>query len=131
MSDQLTTLTVPLPWTKPPLGANDRNDRRTGGYRKIAAAKEQAGWAIKAAHIHPIVGANIVLHWLIPNRGRRDPDNLAPTMKVCLDALVAQGILPDDSWVHVPAATCRIHPPDGLPAAMWLTLDVLTEYEAT
>jgi hypothetical protein len=30
--------------------------------------------------------------------------------------------LPDDSWVHVPAATCRIHPPNGEPAAMWLEL---------
>ena len=37
------------------------------------------------------------------------------------------------SWRHVtdsiPAATCRIHPPNGEPAAMWLSLDSVTEFE--
>lgn len=119
---------VALPWLKPPLTQNDRNDRRTGGARKIAEAKAQAQWATKAARLEPIVGANVTLHWRIPNRGRRDSDNLGSTLKVCLDALVAEGVLPDDSWVHVPRTSCEIHPPTHEPAAMWLELDVITTY---
>lgn len=128
MSDPIV---ISLPWTRPPLSQNDRNDRRTGGARKIAKANEEAWAAIVSEGVRPIVGANITLHWRIPTKGRRDADNLAPTLKVCQDALVAAGVLPDDSWVCVPSATCRIHPPDGEPAAMWLSLDVLTEYEGT
>lgn len=67
---------------------------------------------------------------MMPNtRHRRDADGLFPTLKVCQDALVTEGILPDDSWVHVPAATCRIHEPEGGEARMVLELNVLTEYE--
>lgn len=123
----MSAVEIPLPWVKPPLSQNDRNDRRTGGARKIAEAKAQAQWAIKAARVTPITGAVVVLHWLIPNKIRRDCDNLGPTLKVCQDALVAEGVLPDDSWQHVPRSGHEIHPPTGEPARMWLELDVATE----
>jgi hypothetical protein len=45
-----------------------------------------------------------------------------PTLKVVQDALVLCAVIPDDSWVSVPSATCRIHEPNGEPAAMWLEL---------
>jgi hypothetical protein len=45
-----------------------------------------------------------------------------PTLKVVEDALVLEGVLPDDSWVCVPSATCRIHEPDGIGPAMWVEL---------
>lgn len=128
MSDD--AIVIPLPWAKPPLTQNDRNDRRSGGARKIAAAKEQAQWAIKAARVRPIVGADITIHWQITTRHRRDADNLAPTLKVCQDALVIEGVLPDDSWVCVPRSGHEIHPPTpGEPASMWLELAVLTEWD--
>jgi hypothetical protein len=111
------------------LSLNDRVDRRKGGSWKIGGAKSEAIAAIRVADPEPVIGANITLHWRIPNKGRRDADNMAATLKVCQDALVACEILPDDSWVCVPQASCRIHPPDG-PAAMWLELDVLTERPA-
>lgn len=124
----MTVLTIPLPWPKPPLSQNDRNDRRTGGARKIAEAKRQAAAAIAAASPRPVAGANVDIHWAIPTRHRRDGDNLGPTLKVCLDALVAEGVLPDDSWAHVPRSGHVIHPPQpDQPAAMWLELLVLTE----
>lgn len=125
----MSTIIVPLPWPKPPLSQNDRDERNRGGARKIKAAKEQARWAIRAAKVRPIVGCEITLHYRMPDRRRRDADNLAVLLKVCQDALVDEGVLPDDSWVCVPAATCRIHPPNGEPAEMWLELAVLTEYE--
>lgn len=116
------TVTIPLPWPKPPLSQNDRDERKRGGARKIAAAKTEARWAVRAARVPPLTRAEVTLHYRVPDRRRRDADNLAVVLKVCQDALVAEGILADDSWTHVPAATCRIHPPDG-PPALWLTLE--------
>ena len=84
--------------------------------------KGEALAAIRAARVEPVERAEITLHWLIPDRRVRDADNLFPTLKACQDALVTAGILHRDHWQHVPAATCRIHPPDGAPARMWLTL---------
>lgn len=120
---------IPLPWTSPPITQNDRNDRRTGGARKIAAALDEACWAVRAANVAPLAGAVVTLHWRIPDRRRRDADNLAPTLKVCQDALVKESALPDDSWVSVPRSGCVIHPPTGEPAAMWLELTDTTPME--
>lgn len=125
----MSDIAIPLPWTRPPLNANDRNDRRTGGFRKVADALTEARLAIRAAGIRPIVGAEVTLHYRVPDKRRRDADNLAATLKVCQDALVKEGVLPDDSWVCVPSATCRIHAPAEQPA-MWLALTDVTEYEA-
>lgn len=38
--------------------------------------------------------------WVEPDR-RRDIDNISAGKKYILDALVALGVLPDDSWKHV------------------------------
>lgn len=112
--------TIPLPWQRPPLTGNDRGHTRYSPFTRI---KGEAQVAIRAAKPRPVVGANVTLHWLIPNRGRRDSDNLGATLKAVLDALVAEKVLPDDSWVHVPRSGCEIHPPTGEPAAMWVELE--------
>jgi hypothetical protein len=117
---------IPLPWPKPPLTGNRVRGNPYARAKEVATAKEDARWAIRSAMLHglcPMAGAEVTLHLRQKDRRRRDADGLAPTLKVCLDALVLEGVLPDDSWVHVPAATCRIHPPDGTPAAMWMTLE--------
>lgn len=120
---------VDLPWLKPPLTGNRTRGNPYARAAEVKQAKVEAGWAIRAAGVRPIVGAEVTLHYRPATRQRRDADGLFPTLKACQDALVEQGVLPDDSWVCVPAATCRIHPPTGEPAAMWLVLDVLTEWE--
>jgi len=119
-------ITVPLLWTRPPLGGNDRGHTR---YRAphIVAAHDSAAASIRKAKLPHLAGAEVTLHYRVPDKRRRDADNLAPTLKVVLDALVRADVLPDDSWVHVPAATCRIHPPDARGAAMWLTINPLGE----
>jgi crossover junction endodeoxyribonuclease RusA len=123
------TVTIRLPWSRPPLSQNDRDERKRGGARKIAAVKEEARLAIRAAKVTPVVGAVVTLHWLIPTRHRRDSDNLGPTLKVCQDALVLEGILPDDSWVHVPRSACEIHPPNGETSTIWLELTNIHPYD--
>lgn len=122
-------LTVDLPWTTPPLTGNRVRGNVHARNREVQDAKDVARWHIRKARLTPIVGAEVTLHMRPATRHRRDADGLAPTLKVCLDALVAERILPDDSWVCVPAATCRIHPPDGGPAAMWLELTDIHPYD--
>lgn len=128
----MTTLTIPLPWQTPPADAN-RALRSTHPGARAAAVRQmktEAAWAIRAANPRPVVGANVSLHYRPKDRRRRDADGLFPVLKAVTDALVECGVLPEDSWVTVPAATCRIWPPEpGAPAAMWLVLEVLTEYD--
>lgn len=115
------TITIPLPWSKPPLSGNDRGHTR---YSPFARVKAEAVVAIRAAKVPPMVGAIVTTHYRAPDLRRRDSDNLAATHKACQDALVAAGVLVEDSWITVPEARQRIHPPvKGQPGALWLTLD--------
>ena len=120
--------TIPLPWLKPPLSQNDRKERNRGGSQRIKVALKQARLAVREAKVEPIVGAVVTLHYRVPDRRRRDADNLAPTLKVCQDALVAEGVIPRDDWVCVPASGQQIHPPTDEPAAMWLELSDITTF---
>lgn len=122
-------IAIQLPWNRPPLSLNDRG---VNPHVKAAAIKQaltEARWAIRAAKVTPIVGANVTLHYRVPDHRRRDADNLAGVLKVVQDALVAEGVLPRDDWVCVPHSGQTIHPPTGEGAAMWVELDVLTEYD--
>lgn len=121
------TITIPLPWTAPPVSQNDRQHHHVKA-KAVARALAEARLAIRAAGIEPIVGAVITLHYRVPDLRRRDADNLAVVLKVCQDALVAEGVIPRDDWVHVPSSGCAIHPPDG-PAEMWLELTDVHEYD--
>jgi hypothetical protein len=117
----MSTIIIPLNWTSPPLRQNDRQHHMVKA-KAFAAALDEARWAIRAANVTPLIGADVTLHYRVPDRRIRDADGLAPTLKAALDALVAEKVLPRDDWVYVPSATCRIHPPNGEGAAMWVTL---------
>lgn len=119
------TVLIPLPWIKPPLTLNT-SLRSTAAYTKardVRWAKLEAVAAIQKEHLPLIPGINLTLHYRVPDRRRRDADNLAATLKVCQDALVEAGVLVEDSWVTVPSATCRIHPPSAEGPALWLELE--------
>lgn len=120
-------IVIQLPWQKPPLAQNDRQHHMVKA-KAFAAAKDDARWAIRAARVAPIVGAVVTLHYRVPDKRRRDADGPAPTLKAVLDALVAEGVLPDDSWVCVPSCAVVIHPPQG-PPAMWLALTDITHFD--
>jgi Holliday junction resolvase RusA-like endonuclease len=118
----MTAYLVPLPWTNPPLSGNRTRGNPHARANEVKHAKEQAQWAIRAARLPRLAGAELTLCFRVATKHRRDADNLAPTLKVVQDALVAEGVLHDDSWVCVPSATCRILPPNGDGAAMWLEI---------
>ena len=118
---------VALPWPRPLVTPNDR----LHFHRKaalMAQMKTDARWAIRAAKVEPRVAAEVGIHWRVPDRRRRDSDSLQLALKACLDALVAEGVLPDDSWVEVPRAHMTIHPPlKGIPGGMWIELKPVQE----
>jgi Holliday junction resolvase RusA-like endonuclease len=121
----VTTYLVPLPWTNPPLSGNRTRGNPHARAKEVEQAKGQARWAVRAARLPKLAGAEITLAFRVADKRRRDADNLAPTLKVCQDALVLEEVIPDDSWVHIPSATCRIHPPSAEGPAMWLAIDSL------
>jgi crossover junction endodeoxyribonuclease RusA len=114
--------TIRLPWPKPPLTGNRTRGNPYARAVEVKATVEGAQYAIRAAKPKPMVGANVTLHFRPKDRRRRDADGMYPTLKAIQDALVLEGVLPDDSWVCVPSATCRIHEPNGEGPAMWVEL---------
>lgn len=116
----MTTHHIPLRWLKPPLTGNWRGTTRVNGH-VVAKVLAEARWAIRAARLPAMVGANVTLVWQVTDKRRRDADNIAATLKPVLDALVQEGVLPDDSWVHVPETRQRIVAGDTF--AMWLEVE--------
>ena len=114
--------TIPLPWTKPPLTGNRTRGNPYARANEVKQALSDARTAIRIAHVRPRAGSNVTLHFRPKDKRRRDADGMFPTLKVVQDALVLEGVLPEDSWATIPQAACRIHPPDGEPAAVWVEL---------
>lgn len=119
---------IDLPWRTPPVSQNDRQHHHVKA-KAVAQALVEARLAIRAADIAPIVGAVITLHYRVPDRRRRDADNLAVTLKVVQDALVVEQIIPRDDWVCVPASGQQIHPPTDEGPAMWVELSQVVFYQ--
>jgi hypothetical protein len=119
----MRTVTVDLPWDKPPLTGNRTRGNPYAQAAKVKNAMTEARVAIRAAAPALLPGVEITLHFRPATKLRRDADGLFPTLKVVQDALVLEGVIYEDSWVTVPSATCRIHPPNGEPAAMWVVLE--------
>lgn len=119
---------IPLPFGKPPLTKNDT--RRQGNHhamrRKWSQALFEARCAIRAVNPEPIERAAVVLMWQQPDRRRRDGDGASLTLSACLDALVLEGVIPDDSWKHVvhSGVTC-LPPQKGVPGSMWLSVEAV------
>ena len=74
---------------------------RYGGAEMKRANQEIVQAAIKAARLEPVAGkVDIHTTWIEPNM-RRDKDNIRFALKFILDALVAEGILPNDGWKNI------------------------------
>lgn len=118
--------TIRLTWSAPPITKNDT--RRHGNHHamrhKWANALGEARWAIRAAKPQPVDTAVVVLHWRQPDNRRRDGDGAMPTLSACLDALVLEEVIPDDSHQHVIHSGVTCHAPiKGQPGSLWLTIN--------
>ncbi len=91
---------IRLPWASLPLSANGRE-----GWRKKAAItaeiRDTMRWLLKAAKIPPLVKISVQLIWVASTVRRRDTDNTVATMKPVVDAIVDEGIVPDDTTEFV------------------------------
>ena len=123
---------IDLPFDAPPITKNKVRRMHYQAEAKLRAdVIAQVRWSIKAARITPIVGANVVLHWRVKNKRRQDGDGADPFKAACIDALVLEGVLPDDTWVCVPFSGVQVHPPSDEGPATWLELTDITHYEET
>lgn len=123
----MTTHRIDLPWTRVPITQNQARRMHHMVEAKVkreAAAMARA--AIRSANLPRLAGAEVWLHLRPGTRRRMDGDGICPALKVVLDALVAEDVLTDDSWVEVPRSGHEVHPPEpGEPAAMWVTVTEL------
>lgn len=103
----------------PPLTANQRmhwaeKARITKQLRTIAKAK--------TVGMPPVEGrVAVTLVWQVTDRRRRDPDNIAPTLKPLIDGLRDAGVLPEDHAGIVAETGQRIQFGDG--RALWLEVE--------
>lgn len=89
--------TVPLPYKRPPLNANQRLHWAARA-RTVKEIRQAAALALKAAGVPPCARVKVRLVWAVsdPNR-RRDPSNVMPTQKAVVDGMVDAGVVPDDT----------------------------------
>lgn len=123
---------VDLPFETPPLVKNQVRKMHHHKEAKIRRESiEATRWAIRQANVQPLEQAIVVLHWRVPTRHRRDGDGAAPSLSLFIDALVLEGVLPDDSWSFVVHSGVTCHPPiTGKPGALWLVVTDPTEENA-
>lgn len=112
---------VRLPYTSPPLSANQRLHPMA---RHRLVHDVRADVATLCRVLPKLERVAVELHYVPRDRRRRDEENLAPLLKACIDALTPSrrtrkgvapgaGVIPDDTPAHVVSATCHLGEPDG------------------
>jgi crossover junction endodeoxyribonuclease RusA len=102
---------VPLPWQRPPLTLNDRASRAEE-WRLGNAIKDGTAYVLKGKIPRDAYPVTVELVWYPGNNKVADSDNIASTLKHCIDALVRTGVLPDDSPRYVVRTSQRVIPRD-------------------
>ena len=105
-------ITITLPYLPPPeFSRNSRefwatlNRVRDRTSDDVKALLLEAGWQPS----QPMSRAQIMVEFVLPNRKRRDHDNLITAMKPCWDALVQHQVIKDDclSCIGIPTYRYR------------------------
>jgi crossover junction endodeoxyribonuclease RusA len=109
----------PLHFRTPPLSMNDRPGNRQQEARQQAEVLAALRWVIRAETIPALPRIRIELHYFPARAGRRDPINLCATLKPLQDAVVAEGIVPDDIPQYVEHVMPVIHRPVRVGAGLW------------
>ncbi len=120
---------MPLHWSRPPLSMN-RERHWADHRRKVAAIRDEVLIRARIVALPKIGGpVTVTLHWVPAVNRRRDLDNVFPSLKPCIDALVEYGLVPDDTHDYV-TPQVRIHGASKtIPRTSRVWLEV--EYETT
>ena len=119
---------VTLPWRRPPLMANDTG-RLAASMADRARTRDDVCLLARSLRLQPItVPVVAILTWYTNTRQVTDSDNIAPTLKRCLDGLRLARVLADDTARHVVFTGQRVYLRDrhpygvGSPARVILSL---------
>ena len=122
----MSSHTIVLPWTNPPLNLNDSGATKGAKMAradKIKDVRRTAHVLAQAAELPKDVGhAAVQLHLRPARAGRRDTDNLIATAKPIYDGLVDYGLVPDDIPQHMAKLEPVIHRHKASHPAMWLVI---------
>lgn len=94
------------------INANDR-DHWAAKARKVKALRHAAHIMARAEKIPALTHATVALTYIPPRAGRRDVDNLVPSLKALCDGLVDAGIVPDDTPDYMTKHMPTIGTPDA------------------
>ena len=75
-----------------------------------ASLRNAAGWLARAQKIPRLDHAHVLAVYEPPDRRRRDPANLYPSVKACVDGLTDAGAWADDDAAHVSGPDMRLGP---------------------
>lgn len=116
---------IPLPYETPPLSANQRlHWRRRADI--TAQVRSDAHTLVRVAGApRNCVHVAVSLHYAPARNGRRDADNLVPTLKALCDGLVDYGLVPDDTPQWMTKVMPVIEPKSTTGRGrMWLELTI-------
>lgn len=100
---------MPLPWQRPPLTMNSRLSK-IEEWRLANVIKSGTALVAKGKVPRDIYPITVELIWYKGDNRVADSDNIATTLKHCIDALVRTGVLPNDSPEYVVRTSQRVIP---------------------
>ena len=80
--------------------------------RRTRALRWRATLAYRQAGKPRMEVAHCVARLTYRDQRRRDDHNIMPTLKACVDGVVAAGLLPDDNHKHLVGPDIRVAEPD-------------------
>lgn len=109
---------IELPWATPPLSLNAGYGNHYARARKVKEVRQTAGLLARKAGIpRGLERIEVQIIWYVPDRKRRDTDNVVPTLKAVCDGLTHHGrrtyptdwpVVPDDVPQHMAKPEPRI-----------------------
>jgi crossover junction endodeoxyribonuclease RusA len=124
-SEEVSVITLPLPYDKPPLSMNQR--MHWAEKARVTANVREAAFYLALSHKMPknVAHASIQLHYAPKVHRRADPVNLTPTSKALVDGLIDYGLCPDDDPRYVTDLMPLIHHQSTTgKGQLWLEIEV-------
>jgi len=105
------TWVIEMPAGTELLNSNDRDSHWARRNRVTEGLRATAGWLARRQQIPALGRAHVLAVYEPPDRRRRDPANLYPSVKAIVDGLVDARVLPDDDAAHLEGPDMRLGKP--------------------